>query len=74
MNGNFPEVGDWVTVSYARSSMCWGTVEHKGERGVVVKARASGNIQIPSQSPSRFMFFPWSAIDCIQGADRGAGE
>lgn len=71
MNQQFPEVGDWVTVGYARRAMCWGIVIAKNERGLSIDARAVGTNHIPSQSPSRALFLPWSAIDFIQGADRG---
>jgi hypothetical protein len=69
MTSQFPEVGDWVTVGYARSTMCWGTVVAKNDRGLVIDARAVGSTHIPSGSRSRDLFLPWTSIDFIQGAD-----
>lgn len=74
MSDLFPEVGDWVTIGYSRSTICWGRIKETSTIGVQVTARSIGTISVPAASPSRHLFIPWSSIDYIQGAEGGAQE
>lgn len=69
----FPEVGDWITMQYARSTMAWGEIVGITDRGIRLEAHSLGGTPVPVGSPSADLLIPWHAIDYIQRAERGGG-
>jgi len=71
VNGQFPEVGDWVTVGYGEDGCAFGTVTRVLSLGLLLDVRSTGFGPIPKNDPRRSLLLPWAQVTFVQGCAPG---